>query len=166
MVSSSRRALTRILLAAGASAWLLLASLVPASSAQADGTDKQQIHALLKAIARADAVFVRNGTKHTPQEARDHIAYKLKVAREGYLGWGKPKKISVEQFIRQIASRSHGSGRPYQVVPRGAKPVHAERWLRAQLRDWQQARALATSGTPSPAARAVRTARTSAPSSS
>lgn len=93
----------------------------------------ERIEALLKIVGKAKVVFIRNGTRHTATEAENHMRRKLRNATRGLFGWGSPKKVTVEDFITKIASRSSMSGKPYLVEVNGAKPYPVERWLRHRL---------------------------------
>jgi hypothetical protein len=86
---------------------------------------EQTIDYLFHYIAESHAVFIRNGSEHTPQEAVDHIRDKYQYYRE--------KIKTPEDFIRLAASKSMLSGQPYLVRPPGEKERRLDQWLREAL---------------------------------
>ena len=119
----------------GLTALLWATALAPLLAEDAaPSAERKKIEALLSAVARADAVFIRNGSRHTPEEAANHMRRKLNNATRGFFGFGKPKKVSVEAFITKIASHSSTTDKPYLIEHGGKKPYPVERWLRSQLK--------------------------------
>jgi len=86
---------------------LLLASV----AAFADGPDPLEagkIGTLIAAVENLQgAVFIRNGSEHTPREAAEHL--RLKLGKAGR------RVRTAEDFIRYCASRSSLSGKPYLI---------------------------------------------------
>lgn len=97
--------------------------------AQAD--KETEVNYLLQFIADSECVFVRNGSEYDSQQARKHIEKKY-----DYL---KARLDSTEAFIRQAASVSSFSGRPYMVVCKGGRQS-SESWLMAALQDYRTGR--------------------------
>ncbi len=92
---------------------------------------EQTINFLIDHIAKADAVFTRNGTTHTPAEAVEHI--KAKYAHF------KKDIMTPEDFIRLAASKSLLTGKLYTVTPRGGKEEPMSEWLTAALQEHRAA---------------------------
>jgi len=86
----------------------------------------QTINYLIGYIAKADAVFIRNGATHTPAEAADHI----KAKYEHF----KPDIKTPEDFIRLAASKSLLTGTPYTVRAKGGKEEPMSEWLTDALK--------------------------------
>ena len=82
---------------------------------------------LLDYVAKSDATFVRNGQKHTPQEAANHI----KAKYEHF----KSEIKTPEDFIRLSASKSLTTGQPYLVRTRDGQEMHLDLWLRNALKE-------------------------------
>lgn len=96
--------------------------VVPASTPEA-----QKIEALILAVADLQgAVFLRNGTEHTPKEAAEHLRLKWKNAG------GRVK--TAPDFIRLCASGSSMSGKPYEIRLKGGRTVLARDWFWTELK--------------------------------
>jgi len=81
--------------------------------------ERDRIEALLRKVAAADIVCIRNGKEHTSAEAARHLRRK----------W--PAEIkTLEEFIDRIASRSSLSGKPYRIRLRDGTVLEAREWLR------------------------------------
>ncbi|NWJ40768.1 MAG: DUF5329 domain-containing protein [Geothrix sp.] len=99
---------------------LLLAAPAPTPEAQ-------KIEALIQAVADLQgAVFIRNGTEHSPKEAADHLRLKWKNA-------GRRVKTAPE-FIQYCASGSSLSGKPYEIRLQDGRTVPARDWLWTELK--------------------------------
>lgn len=71
-------------------------------------TENQKIEGLVKRVeGLEDAVFIRNGSDHTPKEAADHMRLKLKNA-------GKRIKTA-RDFIKYCGTGSSMTGEPYKI---------------------------------------------------
>src|SRR5438105_10974920 len=81
---------------------------------------------LLDHVAKSDATFIRNGQKHTPQEAANHI----KAKYEHF----KSEIRTPEDFIRLSASKSLLTGQPYLVRTVDGKQMQLDAWLRTALK--------------------------------
>src|SRR5436853_3009707 len=81
---------------------------------------------LLNYVAKSDATFIRNGQKHTAQEAANHI-------KEKYEHF-KSEIKTPEDFIRLSASKSLLTGQPYLVRTKDGKETRLEGWLIAALK--------------------------------
>ena len=90
---------------------------------------EQTINYLVDYIGKSDATFVRNGQKHTPQEAANHI----KAKYEHF----KSEIKTPEDFIRLAASKSLLTGKPYLVRAPNGKETHLDVWLTDALREYR-----------------------------
>jgi len=81
---------------------------------------------LLDYVAKSDVTFIRNGQKHTAQEAADHI----KAKYEHF----KSEIKTPEDFIRLSASKSLQTGKPYLVRTRDGKETRLDEWLTDALK--------------------------------
>jgi hypothetical protein len=101
--------------------FILIASIMAASSEKAAESLDQTINYLIDYVAGSKATFIRNGTSHTPTEAAEHI-------RAKYAHFKKEIQTP-EDFIRLAASKSLLSGKPYLVrLPDGSE-THLDVWL-------------------------------------
>jgi len=90
-------------------------------------TEAQKIEALIQAVADLQAaVFIRNGTEHTPKEAADHLRMKWKNA-------GRRVKTAPE-FIQYCATGSSLSGKPYEIRLKDGRTVLSRDWLWTELK--------------------------------
>jgi transketolase C-terminal domain/subunit len=90
-------------------------------------TDAQKIESLIQAVANLrGAVFIRNGSEHSPREAADHLRLKWKNAG------GRVK--TAPDFIRFCATGSSLSGKPYQIRLENGRTVPARDWLWSELK--------------------------------
>ena len=85
---------------------------------------EQAIEFLTSVVAQSHLTFIRNGDKHTADEAVKHMRQKY-----DYL---QSRVKSPEDFISLCASKSFLSGKPYLVVTeQGTIPV--QKWLEQKL---------------------------------
>lgn len=90
-------------------------------------TEAQKITRLISYVRHLQgAVFIRNGTEHTPAEAAAHMQLK----------WEKsPKHAKTAQdFIRNLASKSSLTGKPYHIRFHDGKTLTAEEALMRELK--------------------------------
>ena len=87
---------------------------------------EQTIDYLLNYVAKSDATFIRNGQKHPPEEAVNHI----KAKYEHF----KNEIKTPEDFIRLSASKSLLSGQPYLVRTADGKEMRLDEWLTEVLK--------------------------------
>ena len=104
---------------------LILLSMSAGQLLAAESLD-DSIKFLLDYVAKSDATFIRNGQKHTPQEAVDHI----KAKYEHF----KNEIKTPEDFIRLSASKSLLTGQPYLVRTAEGKEMHLDAWLTEALK--------------------------------
>lgn len=106
---------------------------VPVLIQTAPQTEAQKIEALIQAVADLqDAVFIRNGTEHTPKAAADHLRLKWKNA-------GRRVKTAPE-FIQYCATGSSLSGKPYEIRFKDGRTALSRDWLWTELKRMEAAR--------------------------
>ena len=106
-----------------------LASQESQSGAKSEYT-KQAIEYLIKKVGSSQFTFIRNGEKHSSEEAVEHIRLKY--------GYFKSRIKSPEDFIRLCATKSILSGEPYMVItPQGKVTVAS--WLLQILSEYRTA---------------------------
>lgn len=93
---------------------LALSALLLCTSAQAatDGQGRQEVDALLVFVESSGCQFIRNGSEHSPADARKHLQKKLDYTDD------KGLVDSPEDFIARAATESSMSGEPYRELPR------------------------------------------------
>ena len=87
---------------------------------------EDSIKFLLDYVAQSDVIFIRNGQRHTPQEAVNHI----KAKYEHF----KNEIKTPEDFIRLSASKSLLTGQPYLVRTSDGKETRLDEWLAQALK--------------------------------
>ena len=92
-----------------------------------------EIESLIAALGRSGCSFQRNGSWHDAGAARAHLRRKYAYMRD------HDKVTSTEQFIRDGASASSMTGRPYQVRCPGQPDRSSAAWLTSQLQVQRQA---------------------------
>jgi hypothetical protein len=114
---------------------LALSALLLCTSAQAalDGQGRQEVDALLVFVESSGCQFIRNGSEHSPADARKHLQKKLDYLDD------KGLVDSPEDFIARAATESSMSGEPYQVNCQGRLQRSAD-WLNDELGRLRQAR--------------------------
>lgn len=99
-------------------------------AAPAPVPEAQTIEALIQAVADLQgAVFIRNGSEHTPKEAAEHLRLKWRNA-------GRRVKTAPE-FIQHCASGSSMSGKPYEIRLGDGRTVLARDWFWTELKRMQ-----------------------------
>jgi Family of unknown function (DUF5329) len=84
---------------------------------------------LLDYVEKSDATFIRNGQKHAPQEAANHIKAKYEHFK---------KEIKTpEDFIRLSATKSLLTGKPYLVRTPDGKEMRLDEWLTEALKQYR-----------------------------
>ena len=111
-------------------------------AAYAEDTMNLEIDYLLDTVAASGCVFIRNGSEHEAESARDHL--NLKRRR------GKRYFSSADEFIDRLASSSSWSGKPYHIRCGEEEQQFAKDWFTAVLEDYRskQARLEAASTKP------------------
>ncbi|MBL0871359.1 MAG: DUF5329 family protein [Phycisphaerales bacterium] len=94
-------------------------------------TERQKIDKLLDAVATLDgAVFIRNGSEHSPSAAADHLRGKLRSAGS--------RVTTARQFIDSIASASSSSGQDYTIRLKDGTVIATREFLNTKLRELEQ----------------------------
>lgn len=107
----------------------LMLGIGPASALDAQEADI--IQRLIASVEALDgAVFIRNGSEHTPRAAAEHLRLKLKNA-------GARVKTA-DDFIRLCASRSFLSGKPYTIRMPDGTTIETEVFFRNKLKEFAQ----------------------------
>jgi len=86
--------------------------------------NRQSIEQLLQAIAKVDATFIRNDQQLPPAQFAALLRQKLAVAPQA--------RISVDDFIEQIATRSSTTGKTYEIALQDGTVMPVADWLRQQ----------------------------------
>lgn len=95
-------------------------------SSSSASTEAQKIDALIECVrSSTGAVFVRNGTEHSPAEAAQHLRQKL-AAAGAEIG-------TAGEFIERIASRSSITGEEYRLRFADGRSVPVAEFLQAEL---------------------------------
>jgi hypothetical protein len=98
---------------------------VAPSGAEPSAAAESEIESLLGAVAGSSCTFIRNGTPHSPPDARAHMELKYDHLR---------KRIdTAEDFIEMAGSQSSLSGRPYLVECAGEPQRKTRDWLLERL---------------------------------
>jgi hypothetical protein len=96
-------------------------------------TEAQKIETLIQAVEGLQgAVFIRNGTEHTPEAAGKHLRLKWKNASR--------RVKTAPEFIQYCASGSSLSGQPYEIRLRDGRTVLSRDWLWTELKRLEAAR--------------------------
>lgn len=89
-------------------------------------SESQKIEALIAELAKLEgATFVRNGKRHTVDEAISHMRMKWK--------WKASEIKTAEEFIRVAATKSSTSGERYMIIFAGGEEIASADWFRQQL---------------------------------
>lgn len=114
---------------------LPLPALLLCTSVQAALNDQghREVDALLAFVESSGCQFIRNGSAHSPADARKHLQKKLEYLDD------KGLIDSPEDFIARAATESSMTGEPYQVNCQGTLQPSAS-WLNGELNRLRQAR--------------------------
>ena len=80
----------------------------------------EEIDFLLDTVAASGCTFIRNGSEHDADAARDHLALKRRRGSRYF--------DSADEFIERIASKSSWSGKPYRIRCEGEEMM-ASQWF-------------------------------------
>jgi hypothetical protein len=108
----------------------MLAGLVSlgAIAGAAERSEREKIEALLNSLKDIpSAVFVRNGTNYSADQAVDHLRRKLTAAGQ--------RVKTAEDFIACCASGSSISGEPYRIKFPDGHIVNSADYFRAKLNE-------------------------------
>lgn len=99
-------------------------------SADVPEPQKREVLHLLAFVVSTDCTFERNGSKHTGEEAYNHIKRKY--------GHFRSKITTTEEFIEYSATKSTVSGKEYLVYCDSSAPVTSKNWLLEELDKYRQ----------------------------
>ena len=91
----------------------------------ADTVTEQEVGALIESIKTSGCEFQRNGKTYNSVDAADHLA--MKFSR------GSRYAKTAEDFIKNLASKSSMSGKPYLINCAGKNSEPSGEWLSRQL---------------------------------
>lgn len=106
---------------------ILVSFFMPALAA-ADVTETE-VEYLVSAIGESNCTFIRNGKRHSAEDAEDHL--RMKYRR------GKRYAPTAEKFIERLASASSMSKKSYYIECEGQEAVPSGDWLMARLNDYR-----------------------------
>jgi hypothetical protein len=90
--------------------------------------EMQKIELLIaKVETLKDAVFIRNGTEHSPTDAAKLLRHKL--------GALDPATVTAEQFIEQAGTKSSSTGVPYQIRFPDGRTIPSAEFLHEKLKE-------------------------------
>jgi hypothetical protein len=102
--------------------------------------EQKKIDFLLDEIGQSQVTFMRNGSEHTPTEAKGHLKSKLSNAKKMFWFFGPERDISAKEFIEKIASQSSTSGKDYHIKLPNGKIIPTRNWLKDLLKNYGQKR--------------------------
>ena len=107
---------------------VLFVTVVFPLPATASASMQEEITHLLNYIETSDCVFIRNNSRHNPEEAVKHIEKKYNYMK---------KRIKcTEDFIKGAATESTMSGKPYTIICDGIEMATAD-WLCVELKKYR-----------------------------
>lgn len=95
----------------------------------AENSIEEEVQYLIGSIETSNAVFIRNGNRHTSAEAAAHLSMKYKRGRR-YIN-------SSDEFIERIATKSSITKKLYWIEEPGKEKVESAKWLRARLNEYR-----------------------------
>jgi hypothetical protein len=107
---------------------MLLPGVGVASKAEAE------IEHLVSTVGSSDCTFIRNGKRHSAEDAEDHL--RMKYRR------GKKYAATAEDFIKYLASASSWTKKPYYIECTGNEAVRTGDWLTAHLDEYRDRKTL------------------------
>ncbi len=105
---------------------LLICLLSPGARADEAPTE---IDYLLSTTGSSDCTFIRNGKRHSAQDAEAHL--RMKYRR------GKRHAPTSEKFIERLASKSSMSKKPYYIECTGEERIAFGQWLMQRLNEYR-----------------------------
>jgi len=88
-------------------------------------SEQEKIERLIRSAEVSGYIFIRNDTEYTSREAASYM--KIKLSRAGN------RIKTADQFIKDLATRSSMTGRPYMVKLSNGKTLPLADWLRRKL---------------------------------
>lgn len=96
-------------------------------------TEAEKIEILLKKIGSMEAVFIRNGSKHGPLDAENHLRFKLEEGKKSFFA-PPSKDWTALLFIEKIASKSFFTGSPYMIEFSKGNQIKSSDFLKLELK--------------------------------
>ncbi len=116
--------------------WFVLLASGFSSAAEVPPTLNSEVGYLLDYLEHSDCQFFRNGSWHTPKEARAHLTQKY----EHFLTKGQLNKT--EDFIEKAASQSSMSGQSYLVKCGNNNSMTSAQWFTDALKSYRKTQAV------------------------
>jgi len=91
-----------------------------------------EIEYLLTTVGSSGCIFIRNGKRHSAEDAEAHLRMKHKR--------GKRYATTAETFIERLAGSSSMSKKPYYIECSSDEPVPSSDWLTRRLHDYRAER--------------------------
>jgi hypothetical protein len=99
-------------------------------------SEVQKIDLLIKLVEKSGLHFIRNGTEYDSKKAAAHLREKFDYAHK------RPRYASqvatARDFIKNIATKSYLSGKPYQIKLKDGKLVPSGEWLIRRLEELEK----------------------------
>jgi hypothetical protein len=101
-----------------------------ATVAMAQNNDAETEY-LLTAIGSSNCIFIRNGTRHSAEDAESHLRMK----------YGKTRRYidNADEFVTKLASESSWTGKPYTLDCPGMETQTTKTWLLEKLAEYRAA---------------------------
>lgn len=99
-------------------------------------TEMQKIDALIKAVETSGLTFIRNGSEYDSKKAAAHLRDKINYALKK-----RGAKPDARMFIKEIASKSYFSRKPYLIRQKDGKEVPSGEWLTRRLEELEKGKA-------------------------
>ncbi|MFO7606244.1 MAG: DUF5329 family protein [Desulfurivibrionaceae bacterium] len=105
---------------------LLLVAVATTAASEPGPLEAEKISCLISSIETLEgAIFIRNGSEHSPREAGEHLRMKL--------GNAGSRVRTAEDFIRLCASRSFLTRKPYLIKYDNDTVIETATFLREKL---------------------------------
>jgi hypothetical protein len=90
-------------------------------------TETEKVELLIERVRASGHTFVRNDKEHSSKDAAEHLTMKFEAAGD--------RIKTAQEFIKDVASRSSLSGKPYFLRTADGTEHLTRDWLSAQLRE-------------------------------
>ena len=112
---------------------IVMATLILLPGVGAASETEAEIEYLVRTVGSSDCTFIRNGKRHSAEDAEDHL--RMKYRR------GKKYAATAEDFIKYLASASSWTKKPYFIECTGNEAVPTGDWLTAHLDEYRNGKA-------------------------
>ena len=103
----------------------LMFVVISTAAMAAAPTEKDKIDYLLGKLATSHVSFIRNGEEHNGAWAKAHLEKKFKDL--------SGQDLTADEFIRNVASTSTQTGKPYLIKSKDGHTEEAGKWFKEQL---------------------------------